>query len=355
MSVLTIIAEYWRFLKANLWRLLLGAILGALVLLGARYLLGQIWLSNRNDSYQYLSRVYQQEPAEFQAIISIEDGQLFASSNIYDEYFSSEPVVQEIEKRTGIQFHQWIDAERDLELIKSDGFRGGIAAIRDNSSGLITFRFLVGKTSAENLKIAQAYADLLTEQRFDFNQKHQINLTHPAQIIELLDLDMVQTVPTPATLNMFAGMTLKNIIIFSVLGFILGTMLTALVLWLTRLRKSQIAYAFEYSWDMDDKHIIFNQAKGKEATSLAQVIQIPHVETRLVISQAGHDGIDLADLCKQAGCYYLSTLGQGSQIQEAIQEIVIVIHSNLTDKAWYREQYKLAELYGVPVKIIQVI
>lgn len=355
MSLLTIIAEYWRFLKANLWRLLLGAVLGALILLGARYLLGQVWLSNRNEAYQYLNRVYQQEPAEFQAIISIEDGQLFTSSNIYDEYFSSEPVIKEIEDRTGIQFHQWLDSERQLELFKSDGFRGGIAAIRDNSSGLITFRFLVGKTSAENLKIAQAYAELLSEERFDFNQKHQINITNPAQTVELLDLDMVETVPTPATLNMFAGMTAKNIIIFSVLGLIMGAIITALILWLARLRKPQIAYAFEYSWDLDDKHLLWSGHKGQVGSELAQVIQIPHVDTRLVVSQAGHEGIDLTDLTKQAGCYYLADLGQSGQIQETIQEIVILIHSNVTDKAWYRDQYKLAKLFHVPLKIIQVI
>ena len=355
MSLLTIFREYWRFIKANIWRLILGAIIGCLVLLGARYALGNIWMNNRDQAYQYLNQVYQQEPAEFQVIISIEDGQLFTSANIYDEYFSSPAVINQIEEQTGISFGQALLYEKELDLFKNDNYRGGIAAIRESSSGLITFRFLIGKTSQENLKIAQAYADLLKAKTFDFNQNHFINITRQPEIIELLELDVVQNVPTKATLNMFAGMTPKNIVVFSVLGIILGLILTSFILWYRKVRKNEITYAFEYAWDIDDHHLLFEQGLPTTHDDFYKLIQIPYLDCRYVVNQAGPDSQLDDEIKKKDGYYYLNNLLEASAITEKPQEIVILIYSNVTLKEWYQTQYTLANLYQVPIKIIHFV
>lgn len=355
MSLLTILAEYWRFIKANLFRLLIGMILGGLVLVSARYVLSQVWMNNRDEAYQYLNKVYQQEPAEFQAIITIEDGQLFAASNIYDEYFSSPEMIKEVEAKTKINFSKWSQSEQELELLKSNGFRGGISVIRDSTSGLMTFRFLVGQTAEENLEIAKVYQDILTTKDFIFKDKHMVKITRPAEIIELLDLDMVESVPTSQTLGMFAGMTSRKLIIFSVLGMILGLLMTFLILWLIRLRRPEIAYAFEYAWDMDDQHLLIKDSQLQAKEDLAKLIKLPYLESRFVISQSAVDDIDLATLEKTDKNYYLNDLIQASQLTDLPQEIVLLIYGNLTDKQWYKRNYQLAKLYRLPIKIIHFI
>lgn len=355
MSLSTIISEYWRFIKENRFRLLIGIFVGVIVVLGSRFALSQLWLDGRSSDYQTLAKVYQQEPAEFQAVISIEDGQLFTSSYIYDEYFSSPEVVAQIEKETGVKFAANVAAERRLELYKTGAFRGGIATVRDGASGIVTFRFLIATSSKDNLKIAQAYAKLLTSGQMKFNQNQRLEITRQPEIIELLNLEEVEMVPTPATLGMFAGMTPKVIVVFSVLGAIVGLVVTFVILWLLRLCQPKIAYSFEYAWDFDDRHLIVVKARTQQEDSLVSLIRIPHLAHRFIVGQKTSEILPADKLGQNEGDYYFNQLQEASPLAELPQEIVLLIDANATDKAWYKEQYALAKMYRVPLKIIQLI
>lgn len=352
MSLNTLFQELIRFIKDNLWRIIVGMIIGVLVAVSARYFISEFLLKEKSEAYDYLSVAYEQEPAEFQAAITIQDGDVFSNSNIYDDYFSSPAVVKQVEEKTGISFAQWIKSEQVLELKKNANFRGGIAAIRDSSSGLITFRFLVAKTSEENLKIAQAYEEILKSSEINFNKAHRIEITRPSEIIELLDLDEVTTVPTYATLNMFDGLSLKNIIIYTVVGSFIGFMLTVIVLWIKRGKNGKINYTFEYTWGMDDDHLLVSKDHSEDDINIEDVIKLTPVKDKIVLLQS-----NFADIHQFEGpdTKIISHLEDASELQMIPNEIIIIIISNMTDKSWFNHQYKLAKLINKPIKIVHMI
>ena len=351
MSLNTLVHELVRFIKDNLWRLILGMILGVIVAVSARYFISELLLKEKSEAYDYLSTVYAQEPAEFQAVITMEDGDVFPSSNIYDDYFSSPQMIKKVEDKTGIAFGRWFEDEQTLDLKKNGNFRGGIAAIRDSSSGLITFRFLVAPTSKENLAISRAYEEIITSEDIHFNQAHAIEITRPSETIELLDLDEVTTVPTGATLNMFDGLSTKNLIIYTVIGSFVGGVLTLIALWLKRMKNPKIKYSFEYAWGMNDHHLLIDKNQDKNDISVEDVIKLSPSSDQLLLLQTNEGMIPVIE---DARTHIVSKLEQAPQLAEKASELIFVLVSNHTDKHWYTNQYKLAQLYNKPIKIIHL-
>lgn len=354
MSLLTLVQELWRFIKQHFKNLIVGALIGMFFVLLVRYALGIVLLNRRDDSYQYLSHIYSQEPAEFQAIISLDDGQIFTNSNIYDEYLSSTAVVKEIEDKTGLTFGRWINDERNLDLREEGSYRGALAAVRDTSSDLITFRVLVGQNKDENLKIAQAYADFLTSEQMAFKDIHDIQITHEPEVMELLNLDKIQNVPTEKTLNLYAGMTPKNMVVFSFLGFIVGLLLAFIWAIYRMIQQPTINYAFEYSWDMDDDHLLMTNSEDI-SQNLLPFIRFPYIENRYILMQNNDN--QMIHLLKD---YFdseriMEDIRDVSNKRDLPEEVVMLIHNKKTYKRWYKEQYQLVKRMKIPVKIIHQI
>lgn len=351
MSLLTLIQEIWRFVRNHIKQFILGAILGMVVVLSTRYALGRILLNQQNDSYEYLQHIYSQEPAEFQAIISLNDGQIFANSNIYDEYLSSTSVVEHIEKQTGIKFGRWKTDERNLELREEGSYRGALSAIRDSSSDLITFRVLVGQNKEENLKIAQAYVDFLESDDMAFKKIHNIQITHQPEIIEFLNLDKVQNVPNDKTLNLYAGMTPKNIVVFSVLGLILGTMLSFVWAFYKMLKQKTIDYAFEYSWDLDDDHTLLNRQDINQE-NFQHLLEFPYLVQRYIVTENGQQDLSSLQWKHMTSDNIVHDVKEIARKDGKPEEIILLVDGNKTHKNWYRNQYHLAKKMNVPIKII---
>lgn len=341
MSLLTIIGELWRLLKDNIVRILLGSILVSFLVVGGRYMLGQYLYGDVQSSSQYLQEVFQQEPASFKVIVTIEDGQILSNSYVYDDYFTSPEIVDFIESQTGIEYSQTLQAEKDLDLYKTPSYRGSIAGVRDNASGVFTFRFLVGETAEENLTIAQAYQDLMESDQVAFAENHSIDITEDASIGEKFDIEVYDMVATPEIINKYIVDSSRPLIIYGVLGFILGFMISYALVFLLQLGKSRIQYAFEYGWDIEDYHLMLKQ----DHNSLANLVQ---------------------ELSNQGASVYAEILDNTRVEVNPIdfltdyqtndsQPNYIIVKANQTDKDWYRQTYQMAKLNHQPVTIIHII
>lgn len=83
MSLLTILKELWRFIKDYSLRILLGAIAVALLAVGGRYYLTNVFVEeDQEQAYHYLSEVYAQTPASLEMIVTMEDGSIYTNSHI---------------------------------------------------------------------------------------------------------------------------------------------------------------------------------------------------------------------------------------------------------------------------------
>ena len=357
MSLLTMIREFWRFIKDYRMKILLGSVVVALLAVGGRYFLSQTQLEDTQEHYDYLANVYQQTPASLEMVATLEDGQLFTNSHIFDEYFSKPHVIQQVEDMTGIDFSQWYESEQALELFKTGGFRGGLAAIRDSSSNVITLRFLVGQTAEENLAIAEAYAEILREGNLPFLRNTEVVLITEPVSGDLIPFEIYENLASPETLNPYAGPSAPSFIIYGVAGLIAGLFLTAAAIFVLRLNKSKITYGFDYTWTLDDYHLLYERDKTQGKSSLEEFLRVPQVEHRVVLSQQPVESSVNTSLIdpEQAGLVFLNSLQELAEVAIQPDEVVVLVQSNQTDKNWYQEQMLLAKLYSVPVKIIHFI
>ncbi|MBG9981678.1 hypothetical protein HZY86_00965 [Aerococcaceae bacterium DSM 111020] len=342
MSILTIISELWRFFKEHFKRLLMWGLIGSLIVLGVQYGLNYFKSPEDLDAYNYLSEVYSQEPAEFEAIVTLDDGNVLQNSYLFDEYFTTPEVMQEVKDRTGVDVTRWYESEKLLGFEKSSLFRGGIAGIRNTSSGVITFRFLVAPTAEENLKVAQAYRDILTEGSIPFMENQTASIMVEPVIEELLDLELTPEVPTPETLKIFSGNGLLTNIIFAIAGFILGMILGLMYYFVRRLLDDDIQYAFDYTWNYDDLHQMLDQGQ-LNADTTEHFIQMPGINSIVI----GQDRIEAEEPAK-----VFSHLAETDSSIDPLSEIVLLVESGKTSKEWFREQYQAAKRYQLPIRIV---
>ena len=343
MSLITIIQELWRFIKDRLGRIILGSLLITALVVAARYGLTRMQSAAGDQAYQQLSQVYLQTPAEFQFVAMQADGAVFSNSFIFDEYFRSEEIIDQLEAATGVKIEPILEAEEKLEIKTSNTYRGSIAGIRDTSSGVITLRFHVANQEADNLRLAQVAADHLMAGKIPFTEGMNLMMLNDPSLEEHLSEDDLLMVSTPKTLSVYQGLTRRGILIYAVLGLFIGLVLTVGFLFVRQLMGSTIEYAFDYSWTSDTQHIMVRDVSGPGY--LAQLLQLPLGRKQWILSQSP-----------------LLELATGGESQDlageslaGIDEIIIVIQSGITNRQWYQEQYQLAQLYQRPIRIVHYV
>lgn len=367
MSLTTIINEICRFIKKNFIKILVGAIvISVIAILGSLFLPNLIGQSNeiseetelnqsQSDedtqvSRSYLLDVYSQEPAEFEVFIQLEDGNIFGNSFIFDEYFTSDQIVKEIESETGINYSQTLEHEKKLGITKTSQYRGSIAGIRDSSTNIITIRVQVSETSEENLILAEAFAERIINNEIPFIQGLNVTFLSSPIIGEKLVESDLQMVSSPRSIGILSPTTSENrsILLYGIAGFILGLMLMLILLFIVQLFKNKINYAFQYSWDFNDYHFVTTLSKmGSDFVSL---LQFNETKRQLVISQDSKFPEFLS-----SDNNISQSLTRHTQVAEKIDEIILIIESNKTDKKWFSEQYQLAEKYSTQITIIHLI
>lgn len=353
MSLITVISELWRFFKDNFLRILLGAVLIAFLTVGGRYVVSNYLFADQKASADYLSHIYSQEAASFRAVVTIEDGQLFSNAHLYDDYFTTSELVDLVEERTDVSIQETLDHELVLELYKTPTFRGSIGGVRDTATGIFIFRFLVGDNAEENLRVAQAYRDILINESVPFAGNHNINIITEPAIGEMLDIEEFTSLASPEVLSIYNSDSVPSIVVYGALGLMIGIIIMTFIYFLLRLRKPKIAYAFEYVWDMNDQHVIIDTDQANYLDNLKYAIRTPYIDHRWIISQNPLGDQSLSE--NSANNEIMSSnLAEMVELQQMPHQIVIIVSANHTTKIWYKEQLALSRLYNVAVKVIHM-
>lgn len=353
MSLTTVFSELWRLIKDNWVKILIGAVIFSILTV-----IGQIFLTKYADrlfsepveeevpgQIEYLTEIYSQEPAEFQFIAQKEDGDLFINSFLFDEYYTSEIVVDELEKETGVEISNVLAAEENLGVVKTSRYRGSIAGIRNTSSNVITFRVHVGETAQENLKIARWIEEEVSTNSLPFSEKLNTVLLTPSQIGELIQGEDLLKVSSPAAIDnqsVSPANSTLNRIIYAVVGFILGLILAVVLLILYRLLAKKINYAFEYSWDFDDHHFILRTSDEGFEEMLNQTANSSYIDNRLILAEDSADAYGLA-------------VDQLAEAESLPEEVVILVKNKETSKRWFNRVFELVDNYKIHKKVIHII
>lgn len=361
------IQELGRFLKDNLIRIVVGAFIFAIIVVGGRIALSQyhpfksdeeITPEMVEEAYNDLKKVYEQEPAEFKFIATKEDGDVFGNSYIFDEYLTSDEELKKLEAETGVSLMKWAENERILDLTKNSDFRGGIAGIRDASSGVITMRFQVGHTAEDNLKVAKKAQERLFEKKAPFTEKLELSLIEAPQNYEWIPKEQITYVSTPDTLSLYAGTSTRSVIKYGIIGFVCGLILSTALAFIIQLYKEKITYGFDYAWDIDQYHMMVPLDQFNSQGQVQNFLNIPEVAQRVIISQSNPEN-RVTDLVMPNGSSrifvnQIQNLQELNDVEANPDEIVVLIFSRQTSKQWYREQMALAKMFNTSVKIIHM-
>lgn len=371
MSLTTILSEIWQFLANNKVKIFIGAlILSVLAILSSLFLpilmeqsmeevadeeqLTQ--LSSDEDaqaSRDYLTNIYEQEPAEFELFIQLEDGNVFGNSFIFDEYFTSSAVVEEIENETGIEYSHTLAHEKNLRFEKTSQYRGSIAGIRNTSTNIITIRVQVAESSEDNFILAEAFSDKILGNEITFVEDLSITVLSEPSIGESLLENQLEMVSSPEVLGTLSPVESegRSMLLYAIAGFITGLLLTAVLLFIIQLFKTKITYAFQYSWDFSDHHFVVLKEKDKEQFNT--IFLTPETNKKLLVAQESPYVEQLT--VNNQKVEYTTGLSRLALNNAEVDEIVLLVENNITDKDWYNEQYRLAEMYDCQITIIQAI
>lgn len=371
MSLTTILSEVWRFIKKNIIKILIGSIIISILVV----IIGQFLPNLMNkpsttrqsengdssvlvasdqdiaESRDFLTKIYAQEPAEFEIYTQLTDGTVFPNSFIFDEYFTSPKVVETVESRTGVDYGQTLAHERTLNLYKTSQYRGSIAGIRDTSSNVITIRVQAAQSSEENLELAETFLEMINNNEVPFIQDMKVTIISEPSVGEKLIENDLNMVSSPAALGTITTVETgsTSFILKGIAGFIIGLLITTILLFLIQLFKSKIDYAFQYSWDFNDQHYLYNRTEDNK--KLTNMMSFPKTNNHFIVHQNSSFVENLID--SNQSFKESNTLFNNSQYGG--QEIIIFVESGVTDKDWYNEQYRLAEMSNGQIRIVHLI
>jgi len=124
--------------------------------------------------------------------------------------------------------------------------------------------------------------------------------------------------------------------------------------WIENLvNKEKIDYAFQYSWDFDDYHLLVSENKIENNETLTGVLSSSVPNDKKIISQERSFINRIEKLNEE-----MKIINVSSRLTfdtNKPKNIVIIIESNKTDKEWYNEQYRLAELFNTQITIIHLL
>lgn len=367
MSITTILSELWRFVKDKKVKILVGALIVAiLAILSGLFLpniLNQTTVEENAvpesikeevaESREYLTNIYEQEPAEFELFIQLGDGNAFTNSFIFDEYFTSPAVVEEIENKTGINYSKTLGHEMNLKLYKTSQYRGSIAGIRNTSTNVIMIRVQAAQSSEENLILAEAFEEMVMNNEIPLIEGLQVTSLSEPTIGEKLTDTQIQMVSSPDAIGAISPVESGNLsfALYGIAGFIVGLIMAAVLLFVIQLFKNKITYAFQYSWDFDDFHFLYNVNASRE--NLKELLLYPEMEKKLIVHQ--DSSLIEENIKNNQQIKTTNSLLSFSDNNIYPESIVLFIESHKTDKEWYNNQYLLAEMYDSKLTIIHLV
>lgn len=337
MEIIQFIEEVISYIKTKWWVLVICGLLFAGGLPALSSLSSPYELPDQEAAFQDLYQRYEQLPANFQFIVKNQDGTLFTNSSMIDEYLSQDQVIAEVEAQTGIDFSDWKENEKLLNLYKNGTFRGGLGGYRAPSSDILTLRFLVGKSLEENMAIAQAYYDLIAQRKISLFDDKEVLMVNQVVDYELLSKEQFPGLTSPDNLSGFVSRTPKSYIVLGIAGFIGGCVLGTIGVFVLRFFDRKISYSFDYAWALEDQFLHFS---GQDKVRLSTFIQAQIDKGSQVLSQVGQtEFTTFSDLLEMN--------------PNLPSDVIILVQAGVTDKAWYHDQYQLTKASGAKILVIQ--
>lgn len=332
----TLFYELKRLLKSNK-KQYMSFFIGVFVLLAGILLLPSLLTDNmENTNHKNNSKHPKENPAVFELYIEYDTGNTFTNTLLLEQAMKTDELIQNAEEQTGVEISELLDYEEQTDYLKTAKDRGVLGASRDSDSNIWIFSSAVG-TEKENLAVINYYYELIENNEIELLENKYLYMMSKPRILSDEDLSSPTTLVEQSASQ---GFTLKNILNSVVLSFVGALVISFVLLIIKTFFTKKIQYAFNYSWSEEDIFTISTETNRK---TVQQMLNHRHYDKVLYLSQEPKllpfDELEAVDTLAKA---------------ESIEEVVLFVQPQITDKQWYNQQKELLKLFRLPIKIVQI-
>lgn len=285
-------------------------------------------------------------PAYFKFYIKEPDGYAYTNGATVRELFNFQNVIDLASENIGVDLEELTQDVR--QSTSKENFTPVNVEI-NTTSHIFTASFTTGDNK-NNINLAEFYYNYLFNEGFEILDNNMIyNLEEPQFIDRNPISETSNSSETPVSENF-----VLNIIIDAFIGTLLGLAL-AVIFTITKECFSKILnFSFSYNTG-DPKRFMLYDESITEKNLLENFIGLPIDYSKAIISHLdiiNHPQLLLNNDNKIDLKHYSSLSSLPLDVN--IDEIIIVVFTNVTDRKWYNEQLEYSKMHNVPVKIIQI-
>ena len=342
----TLVKEIKRLLKAKKRHIQLFAIFFSFLLFIiqlAPIVITQLSLRNAETESESTTQKTA-NPAVFEMYIEYETGSVYTNTLLLEESLKIDKNIQAAEQATGVEISDLLEVEELTNYPKTARDRGVLGASRNEASNIWIFSSKVG-TEKENLAVLNFFFDLIESGEVELlNNKETFIISEP----RVLTNDELAKPESLVTQNeQQAAFSIKTMAVSAVIAVIGGLVIAIFIQMFAAFFSKKINYAFNYYWNEEDAFVLLD-VKDKKA--LNHVLSLPQNSNKVVLLQNQTDDLAFANLSDINVINHIKNL----ELDKQIDEFIVIVQPNQTDKSWYNEQRELLKVHKKPLKILQI-
>ena len=337
----TLLSELKRLVKNNKKRISVLFVVFSLALLLLQ-MMPVIWnnIGSDSDASNKVTQENKENPAIFEVYIEYDSGSTFTNTLLLEEAMKTSENIAGAELATGVDISSQLDQEEEMKYPKTARDRGVLGASRDEASNVWAFNARIG-SEKENLAAMNYFYDLVMNEGIPLlGNKYTYSISQP-RILTDEELLSPNSQVEQDTSGEFSLKSFAMALVISVLGAFVLAILYALA---KSFVGDKIAYAFNYSWGEGDVFILASQHDRDE---LKAVSRLPYETKKIYLAQEPDKLVVDKDIVIQTSLVRIHA-------QAVVDEVILYIQPQVTDKNWYNQQRELLKVYQLPLKIIQV-
>lgn len=297
------------------------------------------------------------QPAKFYFYIRHDDGRSFNNYQLIEQFILSSNVLLELSTDIDVDLVELIE-ETDNQIyttqdeINEDAGGSKIIGLSVNQdSNLMEFYTNVGDEQ-NNLSIANYFYQWILSGELPFVVSENISMFKEPFIVEeehydvFIEKEVPEEIPT------------DNWVSKSILGAVIGLILTTFVLWVLSLFSKQLKYSFSYLLKENDVFLLLD-SKNNKTSEARQIMGVPVNKNKIIICDNTSDSNEkkhkqiinaLTPETKNTIIQNVSDI----QTPENIERLIYVLIEDKTDRTWYKKQRSLDKYYDIPTFVIQI-
>lgn len=338
--------EVLRFLKNNIKYVISGALLFGLILGASSYFLDRgnpsLEVQNGNTLVDGNGK-----SAIFNFYIENQDGTVYTNTSIIEQYMLMDKTLMELNKFTDTDVYKLFQKELETNYSRTPEDRGVLGVIKNPYSQRMS---IVSNTGNEedNMKIVQYFSKLMKNNQIDFLETKNIYYFEEPMLVDSLDTSNTIIKDEGDDLN------ITSVTIRVIAGMVLGIVIVIGIVVIKTLFSKKLNYSFSYFWDENDIFFL-SDSKLENSEELKQFVNFPIESNKLVVTENSTEAKiqEFLSVSNNDNLKFLNSITEINSL-DSIGEVIILIQSNVTSRAWYKKQRRALKLINIPIKIVQI-